>query len=228
MTSFTLGCSAAAPSACDSLVANVRRWDTLAGCLHSTFPLDNIPFDKYWSPDARVLDYGCGEGRLLKYLMLRRGACVQGCDTSPRMCAIARTVAPTLEVVGIDDPRVLPVALASFDAVAVVAVLSSIVPVHERRAAISRIWSRLPSGGRIAMADFGRSNDARYLARYEHFVAEEYTIITAEGLLIHHFSIAELLELLPPDHVVECTRTVQATTVHGNAIPGHIIMARKT
>jgi len=211
----------------DALLANVHVWDRLAGTLQSTFPLDSIPLSEHVDYGATVLDFGCGEGRLLAKLA-GRYARVIGCDTSPRMCHLAEASARNAAVVTLPDPRCLPFPISRFDAVVAVGVLSSIIPGDERRALASRLWRRLPDQGVIVLADFGMSPAPSYLSRYRDAVLETHTIRTAEGLLIHHFSLDELVGLVPPEGKVEVARTVDAHTVHGNPIPGHVAIIRKT
>ena len=210
----------------DLLLANVHRWDQLAGLLQATFPLENIPLYDHIGGGATILDYGCGEGRFLAH-MANNYTQLIGCDTSRRMCHLAQTAVKTATVVAIADPRSLSSHIAEFDVVVMVAVLSSVVPTDERRALVRRLWQRLPNHGVMVLADFGRSTAPSYLSRYQNAVLEAYTIRTAEGLLIHHFSLDELVGLVPPGGRVEVARTVAAHTVHGNPIPGHVAVVRK-
>lgn len=210
----------------DVLLTNVRRWDQLAGLLQSTFPLESIPLSDYIGGEATILDYGCGEGRFLAR-MANDYTRLIGCDTSRRMCRLAQKAAKRATVVAVADPRSLPSRIAKFDVVVVVAVLSSVVPADERRALTCRLWQKLPNQGVMVLADFGKSDTPGYLSRYRNGILEAYTIRTAEGLLIHHFSLDELLDLVPAGGRVEVARTVDAHTIHGNAIPGHVAVIRK-
>ena len=88
--------------------ADVRSaYDTVASDYAAHFPdvgaetqLDRAMLDAFVAavgsrPDARVLDAGCGAGRISRYLA-DRGCDVQGIDLSPGMIAMARRDHPDL------------------------------------------------------------------------------------------------------------------------------------
>ena len=66
-------------------------------------------------PPARVLDLGCGEGRLSRDLV-ELGYGVVGVDVSPSMVAAARVAAPEMEI-HLADAASLPLSDSSFDLV---------------------------------------------------------------------------------------------------------------
>ncbi len=210
----------------DALLANVRRWDQLAGLVQSTFPLETIPLSDHVGSEATILDYGCGEGRFLARLADDH-ARLMGCDTSQRMCHFAKTAVEKASIVLLPDPRSLPSDIVEFDVVVAVGVLSSVIPAAERCALVRRLWQKLPDRGVMVLADFGWSAAPQYLLRYRNAVLERHTIRTPEGLLIHHFNLDELAGLLPVGGHIEVAQTVDAHTIHGNPIPGHVVVARK-
>jgi ubiquinone/menaquinone biosynthesis C-methylase UbiE len=98
----------------------------------------------------RVLDVGCGTGRLLAALAERYGCKAWGVDPSPEMVEIARARVP--EGVGIRSGRAedLPFKDAWFECVTMTLVLHLV----DRPAAYAEIVRVLRRGGRFACATF--------------------------------------------------------------------------
>ena len=69
-------------------------------------------------PNARVLDFGCGLGRLAKWLIENIGCRVVGVDISPAMRTLAAeyVASPLFSVVSYDDFRADPTVGGGFDA----------------------------------------------------------------------------------------------------------------
>lgn len=101
---------------------------------------------------AKVLDAGCGTGRLAVALAERGVARVWGVDASPEMLAVARAKAPS---VGFKQGRLeaLPFKDGWFDA----AVTWLVVHLVDRPAAFSELRRVLASGGRLAIVTFDPS-----------------------------------------------------------------------
>jgi trans-aconitate 2-methyltransferase len=99
-------------------------------------------------PSERVLDLGCGTGRLTKEIA-DRGAAVTGLDASAEMIAEARRLYPAIRF-DVGDARTFMVA-EPFDAVFSNAVLHWIRPPE---AAVRQIAAALRPGGRF-VAEFG-------------------------------------------------------------------------
>ena len=92
----------------DELRDGDGRWDDVIDVLVSRGGLEGV----------RVLDVGCGTGRLAARLAERHGCLVAGVDASPEMLAVARGRVPP--DVRLEHARAeqLPFAAASFDRVA--------------------------------------------------------------------------------------------------------------
>jgi ubiquinone/menaquinone biosynthesis C-methylase UbiE len=104
----------------------------------------------------RVLDVGCGTGRLVAALA-ERGADVSGIDVSPEMLAVARRKLPNATLLDGRAER-LPFAAAAFDRV----VFSLVVHLVHRVAAFAEAHRVLASGGRLAVVTFDRSHFGGY------------------------------------------------------------------
>ena len=105
---------------------------------------------------GRVLDVGCGTGRLVGAL-IERGADASGVDPSPAMLAVARRKLPNATFLEGRAER-LPFAADSFDRV----VFSLVVHLVDRSAAFAEAHRVLASGGRLAVVTFDRAHFGGY------------------------------------------------------------------
>jgi len=145
----------------------------------------------------RVLDAGCGDGYLARFLAAR-GALVTGIDISPRLIASARG----LERAGEIDYRVADLSLpqpglaASFDAVASYLALND---VRDYRGFIATVGAVLKPGGRMVVAlnnPYGaviRKHVADYFASGE---SDPYRGLWAAGVraYFYHRTLEEYVE----------------------------------
>lgn len=100
-------------------------------------------------PGARVLEVGCGPGRLTRKF-LARGANVTAIDASALMLKAARRHAPTATYVQADACAFMPP--DRFDAVVLSFILHEL-PVSDLPAIVGRFAEALSSDGRIVVAD---------------------------------------------------------------------------
>lgn len=105
---------------------------------------------------ARVLDVGCGTGRLAAALS-DQGAETTGIDPSPEMLAVARRKLPGATFVEGRAER-LPFMRGSFDRI----VYSLVVHLIDRAAAFAEAHRVLAAGGRVAVVTFDRSHFGGY------------------------------------------------------------------
>jgi SAM-dependent methyltransferase len=207
-------------------IDNIAVWDRLAGQVACTYPLyvlDELPA----AYDARLLDYGCGEGRALRYLADRGFRRLVGWDPAPEMAAFAVAACPEAEVSsGRNDTVTRP---SAFDVVSMTAVLSSVVTSSERAQILDRLHSTLTFGGLLALGDFGISSADRYLGRYETNGLGPATFETEDGVVIHHFKLVELVDLVAAaGFKLISHRTVSAYSLHGHPLPAHFLLAQRS
>lgn len=209
------------------LLQNVEVYDQLAGKIESTFPLETLALHDVFLSHHRILDYGCGSGRAFQLLETSSASEIWGCDASPKMCELARGRNLDLNVLHLSNPKHPRLPAQHFDGVLLVGVLSSVVPLSERRVLVNVIAKCMRPRGTLVVGDFGQSNSLCYARRYAKAKLEAHTFLTREGLWIHHFSRDEIVALFCEHFDICSARTIPAQTIHGNSIPGHIVIARR-
>ena len=210
----------------NALLENIQVWNQVAGRLPSSFPIDAIDFLKHFHQTDHILDYGCGRGRAISFLRKRGFKKLTGCDTSIRMCDAARLQNPESEIIWLETPEKNSLLRRhGYDGLIAIGVLSSIIPVGERYRLVEQWANLVTRTGRIILGDFGFSVDPLYLERYEAAILEPRTFETEDGLMIHHFTLDELEELLSRFFRIIESRTLIVETVHRRRIPGHVIVA---
>jgi SAM-dependent methyltransferase len=135
----------------DSTDANVRRWrsgDYVAEYANRTLrPAEVVVLARYREAlSGRVLEVGCGAGRLLGYLVALGGD-VHGVDVSPRMVEYCRRRYPEASVV-VGDMSNLPDALdGGFDAIFASFNVIDVLDDPARRELLADLHRRLVPGG---------------------------------------------------------------------------------
>ncbi len=208
--------------------ANVRRWSDLAESVTCTFPIERVDFSNV-SLSAKILDYGCGSGRMLERLATLGYRDLVGWDPAVGMARVAKSVCPSATVFGGGDPRKPPFQPHEFDAVVLTAVLSSVVPTVERESLLVGVARLMAHDGRLLVGDFGYSDRPPYPTRYGATSSgEERTFRTSEGICIHHFTRQELVGLVRRVGLqVELQKTASTSTLHGRRLPAHFVTARR-
>lgn len=165
------------------------------------------------TPDARILDYGCGYGRVAAELAERGFFGVVGVDASPELVARGTREQPGLDLRAIDGLP-LPFDDSHFDAVLLVAVLTCIPMSGGQDSLMAELERVLKPGGLIYIADFLLNDDPRNLARYERY-ATAYDAYGAfeleEGAVLRHHDPAYIAALLARFGTVSLQQTVTKT-----------------
>lgn len=172
-------------------------WGRVAGRKRFAHPFDADRFGRRVPKDARILDVGCGYGRLLAALRDLGWTNAVGADPSPGMIDLGRATRPDLAFVRTDG-RTLPFPDASFDAALLFTVLTSVPDDADQRALLAEIRRVLRPGGILYVSDCLLNADARNLARYEASrgrFGRWGTFATDDGMTFRHHDRAWLRDL---------------------------------
>jgi SAM-dependent methyltransferase len=180
------------------------------------------PFDPTWFPHldrhARVLDFGCGYGRVAGEMAAAGFVNVEGVDPSPQLIERARASYPGAQFTVLEDTPHLPHANETFDAVVLFAVLTCIPDESAQRAVITEIHRVLRPTGVLYVSDYCLQQDERNRLRYERDAERfgAYGIFeTGDGAICRHHT-REYLEGLLDGFTVSEIRKRPVATMNGN------------
>lgn len=170
------------------LASQVNYWDSVARQKRFSHPLRAEWLAGRLETRARVLDYGCGYGRILAELAGAGYRNLVGVDFSAAMLARCRREVPGVGLVR-NDGRTLPFRSGSLDAVLLFATLTCIPQDEAQRALLAEVERVLRPGGLLYVSDLLLNEDERNRARYERG-AEVYGVYGVfelpEGVVVRH------------------------------------------
>lgn len=212
-----------------SLDQQSEYWNSTGAGKTFTHPLDPTWLSSL-EPNARILDYGCGYGRLTGELHRRGFTAVQGADLSPTLIARARRQWPAVRFTVIDTPPTLPRPDETHDAVLLFAVLTCVPTDAGQRALIAELRRLLRPGALLYLSDMCLQPGERDRARYEAHAAKYgvYGVFeTGDGAVCRHHDPAWLRGLLTGfDQIAE--RQISAKTMNGNPAQITQLLAQKS
>ncbi|MFD0636942.1 class I SAM-dependent methyltransferase [Catenulispora yoronensis] len=180
------------------------------------------PLDLAWlgslGPDAAVVDYGCGYGRLAGALLAAGYPDIEGFDVSAPLIERARREQPGARFAVLDDPPRLARADASVDALLLFAVLTCAPDSDAQRGIVGEIRRVVKPGGLLYLSDYCLQSDARNVTRYGEHEARfgRYGVFeTGDGAVCRHHEREWLHDLLSGFEVVR-ERDVPVETMNGN------------
>lgn len=168
---------------------------------------------KYLNTGTKILDVGCGNGKLLIPLT-RAGFCVTGIDLS-MTALLTITSAPCGLVQG--DTRHLPFKDETFGAVVCYDVLQHLLE-GERQNAIREMGRVLVPGGMIFIETFGKKD-----MRYGGTLVEPDTFRRQSGIVYHYFTEDEIVSILSGFTILMVDSVTTEKTFHGEKYIRHRI-----
>ncbi|AXK37161.1 class I SAM-dependent methyltransferase [Streptomyces armeniacus] len=206
-------------------------WEADGASKDFTHALDHELLAAYVPRDARVLDYGCGYGRLTARLAALGYGDVRGVDPSRAMVERGRREHPALDLAhqsALPLPRADGHTDGSYDAALLFVVLNCVPGDADQRAIVRELGRLLRPGGVLYVSDVPVQRDARNVGRYEQHAAHApegtpYGVFTTpDGGLFRHHPPGHVRELLHAyGFTVEEERTGTSATLHGHTA-GHV------
>ncbi len=195
------------------MVSHLKAWEDEYTRTEWRGPYSIEPMKELLRAGARVLDVGCGNGKMLAPLA-RAGFDALGVDISRG--ALLR-LADRKTVQG--DARNLPFKDNTFDGAVCYDVLQHLLEA-ERGAAVEEIRRVLAPGGLLFMQVFGRKD-----MRYGGTLVEPDTFRRHSGIVYHYFSEEEVRAMLSDFTLLRMDSSVSVKAFKGEEFTRHKITA---
>ena len=203
-------------------------WDRVADKKNFTLPFNTETFRSLVDLKARVLDFGCGYGRICEILDGLGYRKTIGLDTAEKMIDRGKKQCPHLDL-RVLNPGQWPGPPESFDAVVLFAVLTCIPTNRGQKTLMEQIAHVLRPGGILYMSDFWLQEDDRNIKRYRAF-EEKYGTYGVfeldEGVVLRHHDRAWVRSLLTRFTMI-AQEDIEVTTMNGHQSLGFQYFGRK-
>jgi ubiquinone/menaquinone biosynthesis C-methylase UbiE len=187
---------------------------------------------QYLAPSSRVLDLGCGYGRLSGFFA-SKGFEVYGIDLNESAIEEAKRNEKLKGIkFSIQDATNTNFSNDFFEGISSQAVLACMNPC-DRKKMLEESYRILKPKGVIQIAEFGQTDNSDKYLEHEKITGEYGTTIVrdSEGLekfRSHNFKKVELEELILNARLhILGYENLDFITVHGNKHPGHIFLCQK-
>lgn len=206
-----------------------KYWDKVSDEKEFPTPFQMEKFEKYVSKEMNILDVGCGYGRTLNELHNHGFKNLTGIDYSQGMIERGLRLYPYLNLIKNDGDEI-PFSDNEFDAVLLIAVLTSNIKNEEQENLISEISRVLKDGGILYITDFLINQDKRNLKRYQN-CKDKYGIYGVfelpEGAVLRHHTEEHILKLTESFKERVFEKTVY-NTMNGNKSNGFYYIGEKS
>lgn len=191
-------------------------WDSVADKKNFNQAINWELINSELSKDAKILDFGCGYGRLLNELAANGYNETIGIDIAPKMIERGKYETPELNLNTFDGKNI-PFKDNSFDAVIVFAVLTSIPKDEDQLEILNEIKRVLKPNGLLYVSDLLINTDDRNIARYDAEKDGPYgTFMLPEGVNLRHHSMEYMNEVVFDSYELIHKNEYVVTTMNGN------------
>ncbi|WP_051203072.1 class I SAM-dependent methyltransferase [Desulfovibrio aminophilus] len=210
-----------------SMDVQLEYWDQAASSKTFSHPIPTLVFRDFLPVSARILDYGCGYGRVCSELSGLGYDNVTGIDISGEMVRRGKLLGDGLDL-RVFDGLSPDFGDGSFDACLLVALLTCVPSDAGQERVIREINRLLAPGGLLFVSDYPLQRDERNRARYREFERElgTFGMFRTEGAVFRHHDMAWVRRLLA-GFQVEWEREVAVRTMNGHESDVFQMMLRK-
>lgn len=141
-------------------------WNRIGPSKPFGHPVNLERLSQHLSAGSRILDFGCGYGRVLGLLFDHGYHNLIGFDPAPAMIAMARASFPAIEFEELKSSPRLPLPNASVDAILLFSVLTCVPTYAGQRAIVDEVRRVLRPDGLLYISDLWLQDDERNRERY--------------------------------------------------------------
>jgi SAM-dependent methyltransferase len=203
-------------------------WDLVAPEKTFRHPVPMERMKELLQDTARILDYGCGYGRVVSELAAAGFCRVTGVDVSRGMITRGKALDTSLDLRQFDGGA-LPFARDTFDCCLLMAVLTSIPTDDGQRRVIEDLHRVMKPGGIILVSDFPLQNDRRNRERYGTW-ADEFGLYGVfrlpDGGVMRHHDMGWVRELISGFTIMD-EQGFRIVTMNGHDADAFRILAKK-
>lgn len=203
-------------------------WNKVADKKTFTHPVDFELLNKFVGRQDKIIDFGCGYGRVVKLLLDRGYADVVGFDTSNELVNRGRFL-DNLPLFHIGDPSDLPVEDNSINCVLLFAVLTCIPSNQGQLELIELICSKLKPGGLIYISDYYLQECSTETERYDFLNDDKSNFgvfSLPEGATFRHHT-KEWISTLTKGFNILIEKPIQVMTMNGHRASAFQILLQK-
>jgi SAM-dependent methyltransferase len=203
-------------------------WDEVAEIKTFTHPINLELINDFLNKQSRIVDFGCGYGRIIKQLTDLGFENVCGFDTSKEL--VARGILENnLSLYHIDNPTELKLEDNSIDCIILFAVLTCIPSNEGQNSLMSLLLSKLKKGGIIYISDYYLQENSVEVERYEYLNGDKNNFGVfklPEGVIFRHHT-KEWIKTLTKDFEIISETPIIVKTMNGNIANGFQLIAKK-
>jgi len=167
-------------------------WNTIGVKKEFEDPIYLDKLSPFLTKHSRILEYGCGYGRLLNYFQSEGYKNLVGYDYASGMIERGRNTYPDLELHAIKESGKVPCPDQSADLIVLSTILCCIIEKEEQNRVVKEMYRLLQDGGVLYLSDFSICDHPRYQGKY----SEEGIYTTSEGLAVRHHTTEWITDLL--------------------------------
>lgn len=205
-----------------------KYWNSVANTKNFTTPVHFQEFSQLVPKSAKILDLGCGYGRIMAELYEHGYKNLLGMDFSEKLVERGKKNYPHLKF-AVQESKYIALPDNNVDVVILFAVLTCIIDDSEQDFLLSEIERVLKPGGIIYINDFLLNSDERNVNRYNACMNKynHYGIFELpDGAILRHHHPEYIKKLLNRFEWAIFNRQTY-TTMNGNSAKGFYYFGRK-